>query len=73
MTKLHSIKVFDDRAKEIELHADSKGYPIDKDECWIFVCTRVTEIEWGERPDAIEEWARIYEWLGRVVASIENF
>lgn len=71
--KLHSIKVFDDRAKEVELHADFKGYPIDEDERWIFICTRATEIDMRERPDTIEEWARIYEWLGIVIATIEKF
>lgn len=73
MTKLHNIRIFDDRAKEVELRADIKGYPIDEDKSWIFICTRVTEIDMGERPNTMEEWARIYEWLGMVVASIENF
>lgn len=73
MSKLHSVKVFDDRAKEVEIYADRKGYPIDEDTCWVFICTRVTEIDMGDRPNTIEEWARIYEWLGIVIASIEQF
>ncbi len=73
MTKLHNIRIFDDRAKEVEMRADIKDYPIDEDASWIFICSRVTEIDMGERPNTMEEWARIYEWLGIVVANIENF